>query len=104
MTAEMRLNLLRKISQGTSTLIPNREPEQSHFLNGLRGRHKPKFIEVTIAQQRALAQSYVYTDSCDRGTVFGNARMTCLNELREAVCQNGHWSRSLKMISSFVSQ
>jgi hypothetical protein len=57
-----------------------------------------------IARRRALAQAHVYTDSCDRGTVFGNACMTCLNELREAVCQNGHWSRSLKMISSFVSQ
>jgi hypothetical protein len=27
-----------------------------------------------------------------------------LNEPREAVCRNGRWYRSLKMISSFVSQ
>jgi hypothetical protein len=51
-----------------------------------------------------LAQTRVHTDSCDRGAVFGNACMTCLNELREAVCQNGHWSRSSKMINSFVSR
>jgi hypothetical protein len=47
---------------------------------------------------------HVDTDACDRGAVFGNACVTCSNELREAVCQNGHWSRSLKTISSFVSQ
>jgi hypothetical protein len=68
------------------------------------GRHKPRFREIAIAQRCALAQIHVDTDSCDRSAVFGNACMTCSDELREAVCQNGHWSRSLKTMSSFVSQ
>jgi hypothetical protein len=68
------------------------------------GRHKPRFSELAIAQRCALAQIHVYTDSCDRSAIFGNACMTCSSELREAVCQNGHWSRSLKTMSSFVSQ
>jgi len=51
-----------------------------------------------------VTQIHVYTDSCDRGTVFGNACMTGLYELQEAVCRNGRWSQSSKMISSFVSQ